>query len=120
MLASEEKRDEAGSEEYQEDHFGKILKEGFSFSGFERDHLYLNREGQGFQDISGLTGIDSDTGVSLVHYPESQGLLESLMGGDNAIGDAARWWVHRELRREVRQTRELLEGQALTLRSFRE
>ena len=61
MLAAEEKRDEAGSDDYQDDHFGKILKEGFSFSGYERDHLYLNDRGQGFTDISGLTGIDSDT-----------------------------------------------------------
>jgi thiol-disulfide isomerase/thioredoxin len=61
VLAAEEKRDEAGSDEYQDDHFGKILKEGFSFSGYERDHLYLNRQGRGFVDISGLSGIDSDT-----------------------------------------------------------
>ncbi len=38
---------------------GKIFKEGFSFSGFERDKLYLSREGTRFEDISGLSGIDA-------------------------------------------------------------
>ncbi len=36
-----------------------IFKEGFSFSGFERDHLYLNLEGKRFRDISGVSGADS-------------------------------------------------------------
>jgi thiol-disulfide isomerase/thioredoxin len=61
VLAAEEKRDDAGSNGYRENHFGKILREGFSFSGFERDHLYLNDGGRRFVDIAGLTGIDSDT-----------------------------------------------------------
>ena len=38
---------------------GLIFKEGFSFSGFERDHLYLNLQGSHFKDISGVSGIDS-------------------------------------------------------------
>lgn len=37
-------------------------KEGFSFSGYERDPLYLNLQSEGkkkFLDISGISGIDS-------------------------------------------------------------
>ena len=60
-MAASEKREEAGSDDYQDHHFGKILKEGFSFSGFERDHLWVNRGGERFVDISGITGIDSPT-----------------------------------------------------------
>jgi thiol-disulfide isomerase/thioredoxin len=60
-LAASEEREQAGSEDYQGHHFGKILQEGFSFSGFERDHLYLNLEGRKFVDVSGLTGLDSNT-----------------------------------------------------------
>ena len=40
---------------------GRIFREGFSFSGFERDKLYLSDRGQQFVDISGLSGLDSVT-----------------------------------------------------------
>lgn len=36
-----------------------IFAEGFSFSGYERDGLYLNRANGKFLDISGVSGIDS-------------------------------------------------------------
>jgi thiol-disulfide isomerase/thioredoxin len=38
-----------------------IFSKGFSFSGYERDTLFLNREGKKFMDISGVSGIDSIT-----------------------------------------------------------
>ncbi len=38
-----------------------IFQQGFSFSGYERDALFLNREGKKFLDISGVSGIDSIT-----------------------------------------------------------
>ncbi len=36
-----------------------IFQEGFSFSGYERDPLYLNLGSRRFLDISGVSGIDS-------------------------------------------------------------
>lgn len=36
-----------------------IFKDGFSFSGFERNTLFLNEKGQRFVDISGISGVDS-------------------------------------------------------------
>ena len=39
----------------------KLLREGFSFSGYERDPFYLNLEGRTFLDVSGISGIDSIT-----------------------------------------------------------
>ncbi len=36
-----------------------IFDKGFSFSGYERDALFLNRDGKKYQDISGVSGIDS-------------------------------------------------------------
>ena len=36
-----------------------IFDKGFSFSGYERDPLFLNRNGKKFEDISGVSGIDS-------------------------------------------------------------
>jgi thiol-disulfide isomerase/thioredoxin len=38
-----------------------MFGEGFSFSGYERDPLYLNAGGKKFVDISGVSGIDSIT-----------------------------------------------------------
>ena len=38
-----------------------IFDQGFSFSGYERDSLFLNREGKKFYDIGGASGIDSIT-----------------------------------------------------------
>ncbi|MFQ5926426.1 MAG: CRTAC1 family protein, partial [Terriglobia bacterium] len=38
-----------------------IFTQGFSFSGYERDPLYLNRGNQKFLDISGVSGLDSIT-----------------------------------------------------------
>jgi len=36
-----------------------IFEQGFSFSGYERDGLYLNREGKKYFEVSGVSGIDS-------------------------------------------------------------
>jgi thiol-disulfide isomerase/thioredoxin len=38
-----------------------MFGQGFSFSGYERDPLYLNLSGKKFTDISGVSGIDSIT-----------------------------------------------------------
>ena len=38
-----------------------IFDRGFSFSGYERDALYMNMNGKKFMDISGISGIDSIT-----------------------------------------------------------
>lgn len=38
-----------------------MFGQGFSFSGYERDPLYLNLAGKKFTDISGISGIDSIT-----------------------------------------------------------
>ena len=58
MLASSVDLEAAGNPQYQNDHMGKIL-DGFSFSGFERDKLYLSEGGERFVDISGLSGLDA-------------------------------------------------------------
>ncbi len=39
----------------------ELLGKGFSFSGYERDPLYLNSGTRKFMDISGVSGIDSIT-----------------------------------------------------------
>lgn len=52
-------QEEAGNQNYQQNHMALLFKEGFSFSGFERDGLYLNVKGTRFLDISGISGIDS-------------------------------------------------------------
>ena len=36
-----------------------LFNEGFSFSGYERNHLFLSLEGNQFKDISGVSGLDS-------------------------------------------------------------
>lgn len=51
--------EKAGNQGYQNDHMRMLFNEGFSFSGYERDHLYLSLAGERFADISGVSGIDS-------------------------------------------------------------
>jgi len=57
VLASAKGDETAGNQDYQHGHMSKIFSEGFSFSGFERDKLYLNQKGN-YVDISGISGLD--------------------------------------------------------------
>ena len=59
MVAAAEKAEDAGNDGYQSEHMGAIFKEGFSFSGFERDYVGLNLGTGRFFDISGVSGLDS-------------------------------------------------------------
>jgi len=61
VVASKAGVEKAGNEQYQNEHMRKIFQEGFSFSGYERDGLYLNLGTKAFLDISGVSGIDSIT-----------------------------------------------------------
>jgi thiol-disulfide isomerase/thioredoxin len=52
-------KDEKGA--LRADQNSLMFGQGFSFSGYERDPLYLNLGGKKFTDISGVSGIDSIT-----------------------------------------------------------
>ena len=71
----------AGNEGYQNDHMRLLFNEGFSFSGYERNHLFLNLEGKGFKDISGVSGIDSisDGRAALTADFDNDGDLDILV-----------------------------------------
>lgn len=62
MSQKNDGKDEKGA--LRVDQSSLMNKEGFSFSGYERDLLYLSMLGEGkkkFMDISGVSGIDSIT-----------------------------------------------------------
>ena len=59
MTQSQDGKAEKGA--LREDQNRLMLGEGFSFSGYERDPLYLNLGTKKFVDISGVSGIDSIT-----------------------------------------------------------
>lgn len=59
MTQSNDGKDEKGA--LREDQNKLMFGQGFSFSGYERDPLYLNLGGKKFTDISGVSGIDSIT-----------------------------------------------------------
>ena len=61
MLASRVGLDEAGSEAYANEHATKLFRDGFSFSGYERDGLWLNLGTKKFIDVSGISGANSIT-----------------------------------------------------------
>ncbi len=61
MLASSVGLDEAGNEAYQNEQAKKLFREGFSFSGYERDRLSLNLGTKKFFDVSGVSGVNSIT-----------------------------------------------------------
>jgi len=56
-----------------------------------------------------LAGIPADEEVTLSHYPERKGLVQSVLSGDAAATTAARFWIHRSLRRELATTLEILQ-----------
>ena len=59
MTHSNDGKDEKGA--LRADQNSLMFGQGFSFSGYERDPLYLNLGGKKFTDISGISGIDSIT-----------------------------------------------------------
>jgi thiol-disulfide isomerase/thioredoxin len=59
VTSSNDGKDEKGA--LREDQNKLMFGQGFSFSGYERDPLYLNLGTKKFVDISGVSGIDSIT-----------------------------------------------------------
>ncbi|MDQ3805960.1 MAG: redoxin family protein [Acidobacteriota bacterium] len=59
MTQSDDGKEEKGA--LRSDQNQLMFGEGFSFSGYERDPLYLNTGAKKFIDISGVSGIDSIT-----------------------------------------------------------
>jgi thiol-disulfide isomerase/thioredoxin len=59
VTQSNDGKDEKGA--LREDQNKLMFGQGFSFSGYERDPLYLNLGTKKFVDISGVSGIDSMT-----------------------------------------------------------
>ncbi|MDQ3634894.1 MAG: redoxin family protein [Acidobacteriota bacterium] len=57
MSQNNDGKDEKGA--LRSDQNELINSQGFSFSGYERDPLYMNLDGKKFTDISGVSGIDS-------------------------------------------------------------
>lgn len=62
---------------------------------------------------AGLAGLDSDESPKVIHLPEREGLLESLIGKESGPRDpvaaAVRAALYREVRSQVRQTGTFLE-----------
>jgi protease-4 len=56
-----------------------------------------------------LAGVDAGEKVSLVHYPEEKGLMESLLGGDEEVRASMGWILHRYIHEDMAETRRLLE-----------
>ena len=50
---------QSGKGSLRQDQAHLMFGEGFSFSGYERDVLFLGMGGKGFLDISGVSGLDS-------------------------------------------------------------
>ena len=79
-----------------------LLKKNYSFSGYERDKVWLNRGGKSFTDISGVSGADSiSDGRAAVFFDfDDDGdmdiLLRAMHGRSlflfrNEIGQRNRW-----------------------------
>jgi protease-4 len=69
------------------------------------------------REAAGLAGVAPETALSVVHLPAQPGLLESLFGDDPAPGSpvtaAARYLLHKQLRTELMETRQLLQTEVL-------
>jgi thiol-disulfide isomerase/thioredoxin len=53
--------EQAGNTDYQNHHMAEIFEKGMSFSGFERNGLYMNQGDGTYLEISGASGLDSIT-----------------------------------------------------------
>jgi thiol-disulfide isomerase/thioredoxin len=49
-----------GSTRYQDNHMSLIFSQGLSFSGFERNKVFIGQEGMRYLDVSEVSGADSD------------------------------------------------------------
>ena len=58
-MASTVGDEKAGNQDYQKNHMALLFEEGLSFSGFERDALFLNRGGEPVPGHLRVSGIDS-------------------------------------------------------------
>lgn len=54
------RKERPGSERYQRTHMAEIFQQGLSFSGFERNKLFLNGGDRTFADLSDVSGADSE------------------------------------------------------------
>ncbi len=52
--------EKVGSARYQNDHMDMIFGDGLSFSGFERNKVFVGSGGGSFSDLSAVSGADSD------------------------------------------------------------
>ncbi|MHC4941180.1 MAG: ASPIC/UnbV domain-containing protein [Planctomycetota bacterium] len=88
-----------------------LLKKNYSFSGYERDKVWLNRKGKSFTDISGASAADSiSDGRAAVFVDfdddgDTDILLRAMHGRSlflfrNEVGQMANW-----LRVELKGTR---------------
>jgi len=98
---------EAGS--LRDDQSRLMFGEGFSFSGYERDPLYLNLGAEGFWEISGVSGIDSlsDGRAGVFADFDNDGDLDVFL---TAIQGAAHLLFRNNIGHESRFLRVLLEG----------
>jgi len=58
-VAAASEQEKAGNSTYQNEHMAQLFEEGMSFSGFERDALYLAGGDGTYMDVSGVSGLDS-------------------------------------------------------------
>lgn len=61
VAAASAQLEKAGNPGFRSDHMDRIFSEGRSFSGHERDCLFMSLGDGTFRDISGISGIDSVT-----------------------------------------------------------
>lgn len=90
-----------------------VFEEGFSFSGYERDPLYLNTGAKKFIDISGVSGIDSitDGRAGVFADFDNDGDLDVFM---TTIQGEAHLLFRNNVGQEERHLRVVLVGDAAT------
>ncbi|HEX7175190.1 MAG TPA: redoxin family protein [Pyrinomonadaceae bacterium] len=90
-----------------------VFEEGFSFSGYERDPLYLNTGAKKFTDISGVSGLDSitDGRAGVFADFDNDGDLDVFM---TTIQGEAHLLFRNNVGQEGRHLRVILEGDRAT------
>jgi ASPIC and UnbV/FG-GAP-like repeat len=78
------------------DELSEFSQAGLSWNGFEHNHLFLSRQGQGFTNAAFMMGValEQDSRAVLAHDFDNDGRVDLLVTTRNSLTDAGNYKLH--------------------------